>query len=71
MVTLFEEDLQVVNVGLPAFGDAIQAAGGTVVQVRTFTAHAMMMNHVSMHAVCSHLLHLLLFTALRHAVPDR
>jgi hypothetical protein len=30
---LFEEQLQVVNVGLPAFADAIQRAGGTALQV--------------------------------------
>ncbi len=33
MPTLFEEELQVVNVGLPAFADAIRAAGGSALQV--------------------------------------
>jgi hypothetical protein len=33
MTPLFKEQLQVVNVGLPAFAEAIQSAGGTAVQV--------------------------------------
>jgi Protein of unknown function (DUF1116) len=33
MPTLFEEELQVVNLGLPAFADAIRAAGGSALQV--------------------------------------
>jgi Protein of unknown function (DUF1116) len=33
MPALFEEELQVVNVGLPAFADAIRAAGGSALQV--------------------------------------
>jgi len=33
MNPLFQEELQVVNVGLPAFADAIRTAGGTAVQV--------------------------------------
>jgi Protein of unknown function (DUF1116) len=33
MNPLFQEQLQVVNVGLPAFADAIRSAGGTAVQV--------------------------------------
>jgi Protein of unknown function (DUF1116) len=33
MNPLFEEELQVVNVGLPAFAEAIRTAGGTAVQV--------------------------------------
>ena len=33
MNPLFQEELQVVNVGLPAFAEAIRTAGGTAVQV--------------------------------------
>ena len=33
MSSLFQEELQVVNVGLPAFAEAIRTAGGTAVQV--------------------------------------
>ena len=33
MNPLLQEDLQVVNVGLPAFAEAIRTAGGTAVQV--------------------------------------
>ena len=33
MIALFEDELQVLNVGLSSFGEAIAAAGGTVLQI--------------------------------------
>ena len=34
MARWFEQELQVVNVGLPAFGEAIRAAGGAALDVQ-------------------------------------
>ena len=33
MNPLFQEELQVLNVGLPAFAEAIRTGGGTAVQI--------------------------------------
>ena len=38
MATLFAEKLEVVNVGLPAFAEAIRAAGGTAIAGRVAAA---------------------------------